>query len=494
MRARLRTAISTVTLAPWRRAPFLAVRRPGVLASVAGASALLAASLAAVPVFLSSVGTEAVAVQAGDRCSRDTGATYGFVPTAANVAAPAPDPFAPLGADLGPTVRSVRAETSLGDPATGIDEPVVVLARDGALDHVEVVDGTPGPGVWVSDRAASMTGLGGVGARATIGGVEVPVAGVYRDMAGTTFDDFWCVHAGDLALEGPEREPPPPVVLTDPATFATLMRDSGVGEATGAWDAPLRAGVTVDRAERLIDALACGTDDAEALSWCAGGPPQIPTAFGRVAGDGSVEARDDAELVSVLFGSHLPFVVDRTRAIQTSVGAGVWPIAAFAALGGRRAGGRGRVAVVRPEASGDHAAHGAGRVAGRASASRRCSSWPSRSSPAPPPASPSATRPSPGWGRRRRSSARPSSMRCGLAPAPSWSPRPSSVGWSRRGCGPSTGCGGAGGGWRPCRGSCCWGSWRCCRSCGSTGGGRRRARARRSAGSTRSACCSRCCS
>ncbi len=196
------------------------------------------------------------------------------------------------------------------------------------------MDGTPGPGVWVSDRAASMTGLGGVGARATIGGVEVPVAGVYRDMAGTTFDDFWCVHAGDLALEGPEREPPPPVVLTDPATFATLMRDSGVREPTGAWDAPLRAGVTVDRAERLIDALACGTDDAEALSWCAGGPPQIPTAFGRVAGDGSVEARDDAELVSVLFGSHLPFVVDRTRAIQTSVGAGVWPIAAFAALAG----------------------------------------------------------------------------------------------------------------------------------------------------------------
>ncbi len=334
MRARVRTAISTVRLVPWRRAPFLSLRRPGVLASVAGASALLAAALASVPVFLSSVGTEAVAVQAGDRCSRDTGATYGFLPTEANVTAPAPDPFAPLGADLGPTVRSVRAETSLGDPATGIDEPVVVVSRDGALDHVEVVEGTPGPGVWVSDRGASMTGLGGVGARATVGGVEVPVAGVYRDMAGTTFDDFWCVHTGDLALEGPEREPPPPVVLADPATFAMLMRTSGVGEAAGWWDAPLRDGVTVDRAEGLIDALACGTDDAPALSWCADGPPRIPTSFGRVAGEGGIEARDNAELVSVLFGSHLPFVVDRTRAIQTSVGAGVWPIAAFAALAG----------------------------------------------------------------------------------------------------------------------------------------------------------------
>ena len=154
---------------------------------------------------------------------------YGFLPTEANVTAPAPDPFGPLRADLGPSVRSVRAESSLGDPATGIDEPVVVVSRDGALDHVEVVEGTPGPGVWVSDRGASMTGLGGVGARATIGGVEVPVAGVYRDMAGTTFDDFWCVHTGDLALEGPEREPPPPVVLADPATFAMLMRTSAGG-------------------------------------------------------------------------------------------------------------------------------------------------------------------------------------------------------------------------------------------------------------------------
>jgi putative ABC transport system permease protein len=332
MRDRLRTAFAIVTLAPWRRAPMLALRRPGVLAGVAGASALLAASVAAVPVFLSSVGTEAVAVQAADRCSRATGATYGFRVTADSVVAPGPDPFAPLRTDLGPAVRSVRAETTLGDPATGITEPVVVISRDGALDHVEVVEGTPGPGVWVSDRGAAMTGLAGGGARATIGGVEVPVAGVYRDMAGAV-PDFWCVHAGDLALVGPERRPPPPVVLADPATFATLVRTSGVREPVGAWDTPLREGVTVARAARLVDALGCETDDAPALDWCADGPPRIPTGYGRVAGEG-VEARDAAEIVSVLFRSHLPFVVDRTRAIQTSVGAGVWPVAAFAALAG----------------------------------------------------------------------------------------------------------------------------------------------------------------
>ena len=38
---------------------------------------------------------------------------------------------------------------------------VVVLYRDGALDHLDVVEGSPRPGgVWVSDRAVAMTGVG----------------------------------------------------------------------------------------------------------------------------------------------------------------------------------------------------------------------------------------------------------------------------------------------------------------------------------------------
>ncbi len=59
--------------APWRRAPFPLLRRPGVLATVAGASAVVVAALAAVPLFLSSAGTASIELQAAERCPRDTG-------------------------------------------------------------------------------------------------------------------------------------------------------------------------------------------------------------------------------------------------------------------------------------------------------------------------------------------------------------------------------------------------------------------------------------
>jgi putative ABC transport system permease protein len=47
-----------------------------------------------------------------------------------------------------------------------------------------------------------------------------------------------------------------------------------------------------------------------------------------------VEARDDADFVTRFLRSSLPFVSQRSRAIQTSVGGGVWAIAALATLAG----------------------------------------------------------------------------------------------------------------------------------------------------------------
>lgn len=46
--------------APWRRAPRLLLRRPAVLAAVAGTSALLAIAAASGPLFLSSAGAAAL--------------------------------------------------------------------------------------------------------------------------------------------------------------------------------------------------------------------------------------------------------------------------------------------------------------------------------------------------------------------------------------------------------------------------------------------------
>jgi putative ABC transport system permease protein len=346
MRRRISDALATLTSTPWRRAPWLLWRRPGVLATVAAACGVLAAALAAVPLFLSSAGSEAVAVQAGERCPGDTGATYQFGATARDVESPAPDPFAPLADKLGPTSQWVQVGTDLAGP--GDTTPAFVLARDSAMNRVEVVDGSTDPGLWITDRAARITGLG-VGDKATIGPVAVPVAGVYRDLAGTRLDDFWCAHLDLLFWEGPGSPLPDPVVLADRATFADVAsalaaQDEGVFAgpdegvvAVGAWEAPLRNDLTLAEADELVHELACGSANAPALSWCVDGRPpviSIDPIPGYSGDDRELVAADDAEFVTGYFGSHLPFVVERTRAIQTSVAGGVWPVAGFAALAG----------------------------------------------------------------------------------------------------------------------------------------------------------------
>lgn len=187
-------AAGHLSSAPWRRAPLLLRGRPGVLATVAGACAVLAAPLAAVPLFLSSAGSASVAVQV-ERCPRDTGATFTQLPAAASGAGTdAAAPFAPLGAWLGPTEGWGRLDDVMLE-GTRPDGPrqvrTNVLTRDHALDHVEVLEGATDldtPGVWLSDRAVDESGVG-LGDQAQLGPTRLPVVGVYRDLAGTSVDD-----------------------------------------------------------------------------------------------------------------------------------------------------------------------------------------------------------------------------------------------------------------------------------------------------------------
>lgn len=334
---RVRAALDTLGSAPWRRAPWLLRRRPGVLVPTAGACAVLAASLASVPLFLSSAGTEAVELQAAERCPRDTGATY-LVPPKPGSQLGAPDPFTPLADELGPSVQWGRLETSLEGPDPSRRTPVVVLFRDGALARLDVVEGSARPGgVWVSDRAVEMTGVGRSDS-ARLGGVPTPVAGVYRDLAaGTIADPFWCAHRIDLLLRGSDLVPPPPVVIADRETWFSLegSADSVVVEA--AWEVPLRSNVTVTEARALVEDLACDGPRVADLAWCAGGrrplvgSDAVPTA---TLDDRQIVAPDATTFVERYFGSSLPFVGDRARAIQVTVGGGVWPVAVLAALAG----------------------------------------------------------------------------------------------------------------------------------------------------------------
>ena len=333
--ARARAALDTLGSAPWRRAPWLLRRRPGVLLAAAGACAVLAASLASVPLFLSSAGTEAVALQAAERCPRDTGATY-RIPPGPGSPLGTPDPFTTLTDDLGPSIQWGRIETSLAGPDPSRATDVVVLFREGALDHVDRLEGSAQPGaVWLSDRAMALTGAGPA-AGATLGGGPTPVAGVYRELvAGTISNPFWCAHRPDLLLRGTDLEPPPPVVIADRETWVSLAGSADSVIVEGAWEAPLRDDLTVTEVRGLVEELACDGSEAADLGWCTR-PPLVEgnNAPTWTPDDGLIEAPDAATFVERYFETSLPFVADRARGIQVEVGGGVWPVAVLAALAG----------------------------------------------------------------------------------------------------------------------------------------------------------------
>lgn len=335
MRRWVRDLWATVWSTPWRRAPVLLAHHLGVAVTVAGACAVLTASVAAVPLFLSSVGTESVALQAAERCPSDTGATLVRRIEADQVAEPAPDPFTALAGSLGRPNWWVRLQlvTLAGTDDSSFTQ-VSLVSRDDAADHVDVLEGpAAGHGIWITDRAAEATGLS-VGDRATISGTSVPVVAIYRDLSGNVVDDFWCSHADLLLIEviNGDLRRPPPMVLADRGTFAAVMAGSTAGAATSAWEAPLAPDLTLAATEELLATLAC-RGDGPAPAWCADGQPPVPRRSGGLSRE-PVAANDDEDFVRRYLGSSLPFVIARAHAIQSSVGGGTWPVAGFAGLAG----------------------------------------------------------------------------------------------------------------------------------------------------------------
>lgn len=346
-----------IATSPWRRAPRLALRHPLVLAATAGAVGVLVASVASAPLFLASAGAEALTIQVESRCPTDTGidmATAFGVPGGGPQSAelpvftpdgqPPPNPAAPVADRFGPAAYELQTEARVGHRDSQSSSMVSILSREDALDHVETIEGTPGPGVWISDRLATVANLrlgdetelgltlvdepSGVFTSPSAGTVSLPVAGIYRDMAGsiTTDYDYWCSNADLLLPSDTGAELPHPVVLMDAETHLDALEEVGGQLVVGSWQAPLRTeGLALPEAEELISTLGCGTGQASELTWCQ-------DATGPDATTGALDRGDEAEVVTDRLGSHLPFVVDRARGIEDAVGGGVRPVAGFAAV------------------------------------------------------------------------------------------------------------------------------------------------------------------
>ena len=253
--------LSVLRMVPWWRGPVLLLRRPGVLTGLVAASFVAALPAAAAAPFVSSARNATLAHRIHDSCATRVGAfaTKGLVvPSRRQLETADAEPFSPAAIDrtvaswqgrlgTGPgfapadvTLVSTALLTTIPEPTPATPAQIRLVSRAGFEDHVTVVNGPRGPGVWVPDDWAAVTGIK-VGSTITIkygdiepggfgqlmvnsleGTTSVRVAAVYRDLRDSPDQPYWCgykdVYRGSLDAQFSSGGVPP-VVLADRATF-----------------------------------------------------------------------------------------------------------------------------------------------------------------------------------------------------------------------------------------------------------------------------------
>ncbi len=258
------------------RAPSVLLRFPGLFAALAGGALLLAVAAAAFPLFLSASQSSLLRAGIADPNVSRYGAGIFVSRTNIELSAEGPNGqplydemdagfrrLAKGNGLLGPTVPYIfGAEASVTEPsgtepASGPVSGTVVYAA-GALDHVQVISGTDGDGVWIPDLIANAVGAGpGDRIRLAHGGrsVDVTVDGVYQSLYAQPRSPFWLRWSLRIYLDPrcPDCGAPPQPILADRAQALALTKALGPPRATFGWDAPLAdpSALTIDGARAL---------------------------------------------------------------------------------------------------------------------------------------------------------------------------------------------------------------------------------------------------
>lgn len=320
----------------WAKAPAVLLRYPGLFASLAAGALLLALVASSYPMFISAASSVAVGKQI-DRATRfGAGLSLGrmFPIGGADVEAERAifrertelfrrrvarqphlaEPVVTVMAQIPYEVRSAR------NPS--LDSDNLLVARSGALQHVEVLGGREGDGVWISHFTADTLNLepdDEMIVAPPFGGndVKVRIDGIYRALSTEPRSPFWRLLVGQIYPPGPLSAPPPPLMLADldgisgivrqmdlrdrpeDASF-DLQQDAPVHAARYVWEAPvsLRDPMTLEEARdlqtfmtNLNDALRDrGSELAEAFGCvrCFSNDPQIITQMSGVLSETDV--------------------------------------------------------------------------------------------------------------------------------------------------------------------------------------------------------------
>lgn len=247
----------TLSTAPWRRAVRQGMRQRGVVLAVAVASLVLALAASSAPLFLGSVRSAALTREVHEACPETS------LPRAQNVVADG-DPRKILDSieNLDDTAAAKalsrqRTEVPKAFAAAGLPTPfevmtgagfpieapghtpfeVTMLHREGALDHVQIVEQVADRGIWIPDTMARDFGLR-VGQTIDYETGSVRIAGTFRALApnlDSVVPVYWCSWARFIQSSIGNRSTSP-MVLVDEQTLLDIYSPAMVGLT---WYAPL---------------------------------------------------------------------------------------------------------------------------------------------------------------------------------------------------------------------------------------------------------------
>jgi putative ABC transport system permease protein len=265
--------------AVWRHAPTVLLRYPTLFAAIAFGTLLLTAATVAYPLFMSAT-TSGLVRGAIDRPSvtrYGAGMAFRYANLPLETTRLQPGLRSPDIADLDEPFRRLTAESPiLGEPiVAALGETVTVSApggtetRDGrlfastgVLDHVAVLSGQEGDGVWLPDLIADGLGLGPGDTIELLdlggGTATVPVDGVYRAVYRTQLGGYWFSWQEEFHVPCPDCSPLPQPILADRDQVIELARALGQDSVTATWVAPIE------------DPAAVGLEDALELQRLVG--------------------------------------------------------------------------------------------------------------------------------------------------------------------------------------------------------------------------------
>ena len=306
-----------------------ALREPAVALVIIGVAFVIGVVAASGPLFDSSTGSAAFALEMSQECAPEMGnAAVGSGPldhvgqTTATFSALSSRLLRMSGAPadaLEPAAVTLQQQITVGrTPMTSAFAQLV--SRTGGLDQIQRVASAGGSGVWISTDLASELHVrpgghlfvAGPNGRPGAGGhpVDVRIAGTYRSLVGTVLPPFWCSLQGVFGTPD-ENAPPPPVILTTGPSLTRILRRAGVSTlGSYYWEQPPSSKIDLDHA-------------AQAATAIAGFQRGVGTAVSRTGTPEHVLA--DGYRVVDLEPDQYGFLVLHAQAVQSAVSQGIEP-------------------------------------------------------------------------------------------------------------------------------------------------------------------------